>query len=108
MYKQTPPTRTSLKINTSYIGERIEEKIERIVNNKEPISDGAPIIYTERKDGILPEYNIRTDRWEIAIEAMDTVTKSYQAKREQRLKEREEANKPKENPETGANTSDNK
>ena len=45
-----------------YEGEQIEEKVRRIVNNNEPITDGAPIIFTEKKDGVLPEYNIRTDR----------------------------------------------
>lgn len=52
-------------------GETIEQKVERIVQNQEPITDGAPIIFTERKDGVLPAYNIRTDRFDIAIEAMD-------------------------------------
>ena len=47
-------------------GEQIEEKVRRIVNNNEPITDGAPIIFTEKKDGVLPEYNIRTDRWPIS------------------------------------------
>ena len=56
------------------------------MNNGEPISDGAPVIYTERKDGVLPEYNIRTDRMEIAVEGMDKVAKSHTAKREERMK----------------------
>ena len=56
-----------------YEGETIEQKVNRIVNNNEPITDGAPIIFTERKDGVLPEYDIRTDRWDIAITAMDKV-----------------------------------
>ena len=63
-------------------GEPIEWKIERIVNNKEPISDGAPSIYTERKDGVVSAYNIRTDRWEVATDAMTLVEKSIQAKRD--------------------------
>ena len=37
-----------------YEGETIEQKVNRIVNNNEPITDGAPIIFTERKDGVLP------------------------------------------------------
>ena len=41
-------------------GEYIEEKVRRITENNEPIEDGAPIIYTERKDGVNPAYNIRT------------------------------------------------
>ncbi len=63
-------------------GETIEQKMERILDNKEPITDGAPEIFTERKDGVVASYNIRTDRWEIAAEAMDSVSKSIQAKRD--------------------------
>lgn len=54
-----------------YDGESIETKIERVVQNKEPIEDGAEIIYTEKKLGVQPQYNIRTDKWEIAQEAMN-------------------------------------
>ena len=54
-------------------GEYIEEKVRRITENGEPIEDGAPIIYTERKDGVNPAYDIRTDRWEIAQSAMEQV-----------------------------------
>lgn len=65
------------KTNTAkYEGETIEAKVRRIVDNKEPISDGAPIIYTEKKDGILPQYDIRTDRWDMAIMAMDAVNRA--------------------------------
>lgn len=91
MYKKNKINITTLKVNTSYEGESIEQKIERIVNNKEPISDGAPLIYTDRKDGTRPEYDIRTDRWEIAAEAMDKVTKSLRAKRENKASLGEEA-----------------
>ena len=63
-------------------GESIETKMERITTNREPIKDGAPIIFTERKDGVKPEYDIRTDRFEIAIDAMTAVDKSNKAKRE--------------------------
>ena len=72
-------------------GEPIEHKIERIVSNKEPISDGAPSIFTERKDGVIAAYNIRADRWDIASEAMDKVSGSIQAKRENKAKVSKEA-----------------
>ena len=61
---------------TKYEGETIEAKIRRIVDNKEPITDGAPIIYTEKKDGVLPQYDIRTDRWDMAVMAMDAVNRA--------------------------------
>ena len=62
------------------IGESIETKVKRITENNEPITDGAPIIYTNRDDGVLPAYNIRTDRWEVAQEAMDAVNQANLAK----------------------------
>jgi len=73
-------------------GEPIEHKIERVVSNKEPITDGAPSIFTERKEGVVSAYNIRTDRWEVATEAMDKVSGSIQAKRDAKGK----VSKPKE------------
>jgi predicted GTPase len=72
MKKVIVPTIMSAKIQAKE-GEWIEEKVRRVVENGEPIEDGAPIVYTERKDGVRPEYNIRTDRWEIAQEAMEAV-----------------------------------
>ena len=64
-------------LNKCIDGESIEVKIRRIVDEKEPITDGAPIIFTDAKDGVRPEFNPRTDRWEIAIDAMDKVS-NYQ------------------------------
>lgn len=90
MYKKIRSKKTTLLVNTSYVGEPIEAKIRRIVNNKEPISDGAPLIYTDRSEGVQPGYDIRTDRFDVAIEAMDKVTKSHQAKREDKHKPKEE------------------
>lgn len=77
--------KSSLRINNSVEGETIEMKIRRITDNKEPIKDGSPLVYTERKDGVLPAYDIRTDRFEIAIDAMDKVSKSRLAQREARM-----------------------
>lgn len=69
------------KTNYEYqLGESIETKVKRITENNEPITDGAPIIYTNRDDGVLPAYNIRTDRWEIAQQAMDAVNQANLAK----------------------------
>lgn len=61
-------------------GESIENKVRRITENNEPITDGAPIIYTNRDDGVLPAYNIRTDRWEVAQAAMEAVNQANLAK----------------------------
>lgn len=82
MYVKCKYTKTEFNVNKGVEGETIEQKMERVTTNKEPIKDGAPIIYTERKDGVQPGYNIRTDRFEVAVEAMDKVTKSKIAARE--------------------------
>lgn len=86
MYNTNKMTKTSIKVNKSLQGETIEQKLERIINNGEPIKDGAPLVYTERKNGVEAQYDIRTDRFEVAVEAMDKVTKSHLAKREERGK----------------------
>lgn len=100
MFKYKIRQRTTLIVNNSVEGEEIEQKIRRIVENKEPISDAAPIIYTDRKDGVLPAYDIRTDRFDIAIEAMDKVNKTTIAKRDEAPKLDNESG------ETPASTSD--
>ena len=51
-----------------YAGETIEEKVNKILTQNEPIADGAQLNYTERKDGVRPEFDIRTDRFEHAID----------------------------------------
>lgn len=68
-------------------GISIEEKCRKMVESNEPITDGAPAIYTEKDEGVSPSADIRTDRWEIAQEAMDKISKTNIAKRK-------EANKP--------------
>ncbi len=89
MYKYRKSKKSTLKSVEKIEGEPIEWKIERIVNNGEPITDGAPNIYTERKEGVLSAYNIRTDRWEIAADAMDKVQANTQAKRDNKAKAKE-------------------
>jgi hypothetical protein len=86
MYRmKTKPNKTTLLINDSYEGETLEKKIRRIVHNNEPITDGAPRIYTERKDGVKPEYDIRTDRFELAVDATDYITKTKITERKGKL-----------------------
>lgn len=65
-------------------GESIETKLLRVTTTNEPIENVAPLVYTERKDGVHPAYDFHTDRMEIAQEAMGACAKSNVAKREQR------------------------
>lgn len=81
MTRKTIEQRTTITVNKSYEGESIEKKMARVTETKEPIEATSPQMYTERSQGVLPETDIRTDRWEIAREAMDKVNKATIAKR---------------------------
>lgn len=80
MKKVSIPTGFGFRHVEEIEGETIEQKVRRIEDNNEPISDGAPLIYTERDKGVVAGYNIRTDKWDIALMAMDAVAKANIAK----------------------------
>ena len=90
MYTKPHYHKTLINDCITFEGESIEMKVKRLVENKEPIKDGSPLIYTDRKEGVNAAYNIRTDRFEIATEAMDKVHKSKQAKRDALIKKEKE------------------
>ena len=64
--------------NFTYQAEPREVKLRKIINGESNnMEDGVfPTIYTEKRDGVLPEYDIRTDRFEVAIDAIDKINKS--------------------------------
>lgn len=92
-YAKVKNNNSRLKSIEIYEGESIETKCARILQNKEPITDTAPIIYTAKEDGVLPAYNIRTDRFDIAMDAYDKITRSS-AKKEQAVKPEDFENVP--------------
>ena len=67
-------------------GFTIEEIINKALSENEPIGDAVPLIYTERKDGVRPEYDIRTDRFAMAQSAMDKVAQDITARRAEKMK----------------------
>lgn len=81
MYKKIIYPELKLRGIKSETGEPLEIKLKRIKHNKEPITDGAEPIYTERKDGVKPELDIRTDKFELATDAMDKASKNHRLKR---------------------------
>lgn len=111
-YRAKKYKKSSFLINQGLVGVPIERKIERMINNGEPI-DSNPhadgMLYTERKDGVLPGYDIRTDKWDIALDATDKVSKSKTAKRDAKVakvvdlkKKDDESGKPGKADESGA------
>ena len=75
--------RSTITIRAQYEAEPLEVKLRRKMKGgkvDEEEGDGKTwaIAYTEKKDGVKPEYDIRTDRFEIAREAMETIEKGIQ------------------------------
>lgn len=64
--------------NLTYQAEPREVKLRKIISGESnDMDDGVfPTIYTEKKDGVQPEFDIRTDRFEVAIDAMDKINQS--------------------------------
>lgn len=62
----------------TYEAEPREVKLRKIISGEASnMEDGVfPTIYTEKRDGVRPEYDIRTDRFEVAIDAMDKINQS--------------------------------
>lgn len=92
MRKQTYNNKTAYieSYNDICEGKSLEREIEQQMTTKQPIIADAPMIYTSRKEGVIPAYDIRTDRFEIAQDAMGELAKSYRARREDALKSAEE------------------
>lgn len=64
--------------NLTYQAEPREVKLRKIINGESnDMEDGVfPRIYTEKKDGVQPEFDIRTDRFEIAVDAVDKINQA--------------------------------
>lgn len=75
--------RSTIVVRTQYEAEPLEMKLRRKMKGgkvDEEEGDGKTwaIAYTEKKDGVKPEYDIRTDRFEIAREAMEKIEEGIQ------------------------------
>lgn len=85
-YRKNKVVGARMNVNESVIGERIEDKMGRLLRDKEPIKDLAPQIFTKREEGVVAAYDIRTDKFEVAAEARDKVAEQRelfkQAKKE--------------------------
>jgi len=88
-YKKVTIKNNSVKVNQSTDGEPLEVKLERILESKEPIPSSVPLMYAERNAGVNPATDIRTDRFETAIEATTMQAKTYQTRRQELAKGRQ-------------------
>lgn len=95
-YKIPKMSKTHMQSVETKEGMTMENQVARIMNNQADLERTAPLIYTERKEGVNPAHDIRTDRFEIAVEGMDKGTKSALAQRESKMEivKNEENGKP--------------
>jgi len=94
MYKINKRSKTSIEQNTSYIGENIELRVKRLMHDKAPIDEGAPIIFTAKEDGVLPQFDIRTDRMELLTATIGTMKNKIDAKRAEKAGKKHNENPP--------------
>lgn len=75
------PKSRIIRDNATTEGLSIEEEMLKAKEGKEPLKATVKVTYNDRKDGVLPQHDIRTDRWKIAQEQTTKVHKSEAAKR---------------------------
>lgn len=68
-------------------GTTIEKQIAIAMLTNEPIDQSNPITFTKRSDGVLPDYDIRTDKWELAQRAMTAVADKIRLNRTKKMQE---------------------
>lgn len=62
------------EINNTYEAIPMETKLKQAIEEKTPVGQISEVYYTMKKDGVLPEGNIRTDIWELGQETMSKVS----------------------------------
>lgn len=70
-----------IKTNYAREGESLEEQMRKAIAGNEPIQATAKVTYNDRKDGVLPQHDIRTDRFMVAMMATDKIHASKAAAR---------------------------
>lgn len=82
MKKIQIPRTKNISRNESKEGITLEETLRR---NKQgagiELQGTKPLLYTVRKDGVIPEANIKTDKFEMAQIAHDTIARLKEVKR---------------------------
>lgn len=61
----------SIIAKPKYTGLSIEETIRQAIATNQPLEAKAPLIFTAASEGVVPAYNVRTDRQDLALNAND-------------------------------------
>lgn len=87
MYKLQNYKTNRLKGEEPFEAISLEEELKIATATKSPIQKNSitQCFYTQRKDGVLPECNIKTDRFEMAQEAMSHANNEFRKKIQERI-----------------------
>ena len=77
---------TQIEVESGFEAESIEDQVRRMLKNNEPITAISPEIFTKEGEGVRPEFDIRTDRFDLALDAMKLIEKQELAKSKEVLK----------------------
>lgn len=81
MLKNKWPTKSRMKGVITEEGESLMNKLRKMTTEQEVPEEVLPIIYTDKADGVMAAYDIRTDRFEIGREAMEKIKSTEKKKR---------------------------
>lgn len=73
---------TQISCNESYEAQSLEEQIKAATIGNQKIQADGSLIFTERKKGVEPQYNIRTDRFDLALDQIEKYDKMTAAQRD--------------------------
>ena len=94
LYPMTKNTTNKLKGNKPFEGKSIERELEDLQNSGTPLQRGiVNMFYSRRKDGVLAESNIRTDKWQLAQNAMEKVNSEFNKKIQEKIQKQKDEEK---------------
>lgn len=84
--------------NKTYVAEKLETRIERMMAGGEVLLTDKEPIYTEEKDGVLEETDIRTDKFDKALNSVIKTHQNFETRMKQAIEagEADEFGNPKE------------
>jgi hypothetical protein len=79
MIKHKIKRNNNLKVNNSYSAESLERTIERRLSNGDDLNDKVNLLFYDVSDGVMPGTNVRTDRFDVALDGMTMIEKTKKA-----------------------------
>lgn len=80
-YNVVPVRAGLIRVNKTQEEEGLMHQLRKVKTMDDQGFVTKGLMYSERKDGVLAEFDIRTDKWDIAQKASDAASKSEIARR---------------------------